>query len=108
MASLGFKRENLIKILESGSKIPFTSPFGVGLPSPKFKSWWSDIRECVRDFGENGAQQVDVPHVFQGDLTLKLLIKAKLSGTKRKRNVKVSSVKKSKVHIFFSMMTLFL
>ena len=56
VASLAFKRENLVKILISSSEIPFTSPTRTGLPSPRFKSWWSDIRERVRNFGESGAQ----------------------------------------------------
>lgn len=64
VASLGFKRENLIKILVTSPEIPFTSPTRAGLPSPRFKSWWFDIREHVRNFGESGAQQVDVPPIF--------------------------------------------
>ena len=85
MASLAFRRENLIKILVSSPEIPFNSPTRTRLPSPRFKSWWSDIREHVRNFGESGAQQVDVLPIFQDDLTLKLLPKAKPSVTKRKR-----------------------
>ena len=95
MASLAFKKENLIKILVSSLEIPFTSPNRNGLPSPKFKSRWSDIREPVRNFGENGAQRVDVPPIFQGDLTLKPLPKAKPSGTKRKKNAKTPYIKKN-------------
>ena len=64
VASLAFKRENLIKILVTSLEIPFTSPTKTGLPSPKFKSWWFDIREGVRNFGESGAQRVDVPPIF--------------------------------------------
>ena len=108
VTSLGFKRENIIKILVSSPEIPFTSPTKAGLPSPKFKSWWSNIREHVRNFGESGAQWVDVPSIFQGDLTLKLPTKAKLLGTRRKKSTKVSSIKKPMVHTFFSMMTLLL
>ena len=52
VASLAFKRENLIKILVSSPKIPFTSPTRVGLPLPRFKLWWSVIREHVRNFGK--------------------------------------------------------
>ena len=48
--SLAFKKENLIKILVSSSVIPFTSPTKNGLPLPRFKSWWFDIRERVRNF----------------------------------------------------------
>ena len=76
MASLAFKKENLIKILVSSLEIPFTSPTRNGLPSPKFKSRWFDIRDPVRNFGESGAQRVDVPPIFQGDLTLKPLSKS--------------------------------
>ena len=56
VASLAFKKENLIKILVSSPKIPFTSPTRTGLPSPRFKLWWSDIRERVRNFRESSAQ----------------------------------------------------
>nr|POF06655.1 hypothetical protein CFP56_29244 [Quercus suber] len=94
VATLGFKKENLIKILVSSPKIPFTSPTRAGLPSPRFKSWWSNIREHVRNFGESDAQWVDVPPIFQGNLILKLPTKAKLSSTRRKKSTKVSSVKK--------------
>ena len=52
VAFLGFKRENLIKILVSSPEIPFTSPTKARLLLPRFKSWWSDIRERVRNFGE--------------------------------------------------------
>ena len=55
VASLAFKKENLIKILVLSPKIFLTSPTRNGLPSPRFKSWWSNIRECVRNFGESGA-----------------------------------------------------
>ncbi|XP_050259854.1 uncharacterized protein LOC126704910 [Quercus robur] len=55
-----------------------------------------EMEERVRNFGESGAQQVDVPPIFQGDWTLKLPTKAKLSGTGRKKSAKVSSVKKPK------------
>ena len=106
MATLGFKKENLIKILVSSPEIPFTSPTIARLPSPKFKSWWSNIRKRVRNFGGSDAQWVDVPLIFQGDLTLKLPTKAKLLGTRRKKNTKVSSIKKPKVQTFFSMMNL--
>ena len=108
MASLAFRRENLIKILVSSPEIPFNSPTRTRLPSPRFKSWWFDIREHVRNFEESGSQWVDVPPIFQGDLTLKLPTKPKLLGTKRKKSAKVSFVKKPKVHIFFSLMTLLL
>ena len=64
VASLAFKKENLIMILVSSPKILFTSPTRNGLPSPRFKSWWSDIRERVRNFGESGAQRVDIPPIF--------------------------------------------
>ena len=67
---------------------------------PGFESWWFDIRECVRNFGEIGAQRVDVPPIFQGDLTLKPLPKAKPSSTKRNKNVNTPSSKKLKVHFF--------
>ena len=100
MASLAFKKENLIKILVLSPKIFLTSPTRNGLPSPRFKSWWSNIRECVRNFGESGAQRMDVPPIFQGDLTLKPLPKAKPSSTKRKNNVKIPSIKKPKVRSF--------
>ena len=100
VASLAFKKENIIKILVSSPKIPFTSPTRNGLPSPRFKSWWSDLKERVRNFGENDAQQIDVPLIFQGDLTLKPLLKAKSSSTKRKKNAKTPSIKKPKVHSF--------
>ena len=76
VASLAFKRENLIKILVTSPEIPFTSPIRTRLPSPKFESWWSDIKERVRNFRESGAQQMDVPPIFQGDLTLKPLQKS--------------------------------
>ena len=99
VASLAFKRENLIKILVLSPKISFTSPTRTRLPSPRFKLWWSDIREHVRNFRESGAQRVDVPPIFQGDLTLKLLPKAKPSVTKRKKNAKTPSSKKPKVHL---------
>ena len=39
VASLIFKKENLIKILVSSLEIRFASPTRNGLPSPKFKSW---------------------------------------------------------------------
>ena len=52
------------------------------------------------NFGENGAQRVDVPPIFQGDLTLKPLTKAKPSSTKRKKNAKTPFSKKPKVHYF--------
>nr|POE67611.1 hypothetical protein CFP56_45898 [Quercus suber] len=100
VTSLAFKKENLIKILVSSLEIPFTSPTRNGLPSPRFKSWWSDIRKRFRNFEECGAQQVDVPPIFQGDLTLKLLPKAKPSSTKRKKNAKTPSIKKPKVTSF--------
>ena len=100
VASLAFKKENIIKILVSSPKIPFTSPTRNGLPSPRFKSWWSDLKERVRNFGENDAQLMDVPLIFQGDLTLKPLLKAKSSSTKRKKNAKTPSIKKPKVHSF--------
>ena len=100
VASLAFKRENLIKILVSNPEIPFTSPIRTGLPSPRFKSWWFDVRERVRNFKESSAQQVDVPPIFQGDLTLKPLLKAKPLGTKRKKNTKTPSSKKPKIHTF--------
>ena len=44
---------------------------------------------------------MDVPPIFQDDLTLKLPPKAKLSGTKRKKNAKALFVKKPKVHFLF-------
>nr|POE52424.1 hypothetical protein CFP56_66182 [Quercus suber] len=95
VASLAFKSSNLIKVLVSGSKVPFASPSEIGLPSPRFKAWWFGIRECVRNFGENGSQRVDIPPIFQGDLTLKPSIKAKPFAIKRKgKNVKVSAIKK--------------
>ena len=43
VASLAFKKENIIKILVSSPEIPFTPPTRNGLPSPKFKSLWLDI-----------------------------------------------------------------
>ena len=100
MASLAFKKENLIKILVSSLEIPFTYPTRNGLPSPKFKSRWFDIRDPVRNFGESGAQRVDVPPIFQGDLTLKPFPKAKPSSIMRKKNAKTPSIKKPKVHSF--------
>ena len=100
VAFLAFKKENLIKILVSNPEIPFTSPTRNGLPSPRFKSWWSDIRERVRNFGESGAQRVDVPPVFQGDLTLKPFPKAKPLSTNKKKNAKTPSSRKPKVHSF--------
>ena len=100
MAFLAFKKENLIKILVSSPEILFTSFTRNGLPSPRFNSWWFDNRECVRDFGESDAQRVDIPPIFQGDLTLKPLPKAKPSSTKRKKNAKTPSIKKPKVHYF--------
>ena len=84
----------------SNLETPFTSPTSNGLPSPRVKSWWFNIRECVRNFGEIGAQRVDVPPIFQGDLTLKPLPKAKPSSTKRNKNVNTPSSKKLKVHFF--------
>nr|POE76835.1 hypothetical protein CFP56_46286 [Quercus suber] len=56
VASSTFKRDNLIKILVTNPEIPFTSPTKSGLPLSRFKSWWFDIRESVRNFGESGAQ----------------------------------------------------
>ena len=101
MASLPFKSGNLIKVLVSSSEVPFTSPSRVGLPLPRFKAWWSGIRECVKNFGENGSECVDIPPIFQGDLTLKLFAKAKTSSIKRKgKNVKVLTVKKPRVCTF--------
>ena len=52
------------------------------------------------NFGESSAQRVDVPLIFQGDLTLKPLPKAKPSGTKRKKNAKTPYIKKLMVHSF--------
>ena len=52
------------------------------------------------NFREIGAQQVDVPPIFQGDLTLKHLPKAKPSSTKSNKNVNTPSSKKPKVHSF--------
>jgi len=43
---------------------------------------------------------VDVTPIFQGDLTLKPLPKAKPSGSKRKKNAKIPSSKKPKGHFF--------
>ena len=77
VVSLAFKSNNFIKVVMSGSEVPFTSFSRAGLPSPKFKAWWASIRERVRNFGESGAQCVDIPPIFQGDLTLKLSAKAK-------------------------------
>ena len=56
VATLAFKRENFIKKLVSSPEVPFTCPTRARLPSPRFMSWWSDIREHVRDFRESGAQ----------------------------------------------------
>ncbi|KAK9997217.1 hypothetical protein SO802_021903, partial [Lithocarpus litseifolius] len=53
--------------------------------------------EHVRNFGEGGAQRVDVPPIFQGDLTLNPPTKAKFLGTRKKKSANVSSVKKPKV-----------
>nr|POF02446.1 hypothetical protein CFP56_28056 [Quercus suber] len=72
VASLAFKSSNLIKVLAFGSEVPFASPSRIGLPSAKFKIWWFGIREHVRNFGDNRSQRVDIPPIFQGDLTLKL------------------------------------
>jgi len=45
---------------------------------------------------------MDIPPIFQGDLTLKLSAKTKPSAIKRKgKNVKVSIVKKPRVCSFF-------
>ena len=100
--SLAFKSNNLIKVLVSGSEVPFTYPSRIGLPSPRIKAWWSGIRERVRNFGESGSQGIDIPLIFQGDLTLKLSANAKPSAIKRKgKNIKVSVVKKPRVCTFF-------
>ena len=101
MASLVFKSQNLIKMLESGSKVPFASLSRVGLPTPRFRARWSGIRERVRNFGESGSQRVDIPPIFQGDLILKLFVEAKPSTIKRKeKNVKVPAIKKPSVYTF--------
>ena len=83
VVSLAFKSNNLIKVLVSGSEVPFTYPSRIGLPSPRIKAWWSGIRERVRNFGESGSQGIDIPLIFQGDLTLKLSANAKPSAIKR-------------------------
>ena len=101
MASLVFKSQNLIKMLESGSKVPFASLSRVGLPTPRFRARWSGIGERVRNFGESGSQRVDIPPIFQGDLILKLFVEAKPSIIKRKeKNVKVPALKKPSVYTF--------
>ena len=107
VASLAFKSKNLIMVLVSGSKVPFASPSRTRLPSPKFKAWWSGIREHVRKFRESGSQRVDIPPIFQGDLTLKLSAKAKPSAIKRKGKNHASTVKKPRVHTFFFYFVIF-
>ena len=108
VASLAFNSENLIKVLVLGSKIPLASPSSVGLPSPRFKSWWFGVREHVRSFGESGSQHVDIPLIFQGDLTLKLFVKAKPLTIKRKgKNVMVPAVKKPRVCTFLPLSCFF-
>ena len=96
--SLAFKSGNLIKVLVPSSKVPFASPSKVGLPSPRFNTWWFGIKKRVKNFGENGSQHVDIPPISQGDLTLKLFAKAKPSTVKRKgKNIKVPTMKKPRV-----------
>ena len=107
VTSLAFKSNNLIKVLVFGSEVPFASPSRTGLPSPKFKTWWSSIRERVRNFGENGSQHVDIPPIFQGDLTLKLSAKSKPLTIKRKRKNHASTVKKPRVCTFFFYFVIF-
>ena len=107
VTSLAFKSSNLIKVLVFGSEVPFASPSRTGLPSPKFKTWWSSIRERVRNFGENGSQHVDIPPIFQGDLTLKLSAKSKPLTIKRKRKNHASTVKKPRVCTFFFYFVIF-
>nr|POE98004.1 hypothetical protein CFP56_42488 [Quercus suber] len=97
VASLAFKRNNLIKVLVSSSEVPFTSPSRARLPSPKFKARWVGIREHVRNFGESRAQRMDIPPIFQDDLTTKLSAKAKPSAIKRKgKKPRVFDAKKPK------------
>nr|POE50391.1 hypothetical protein CFP56_35564 [Quercus suber] len=93
--SLALNSGNLIKVLVPGFEVPLTSLSRVGLPSPRFNTCWFEIRERVRNFGENGSQHVDIPPIFQGDLTLKLFSKAEPSAIKRKgKKIKVLTIKK--------------
>ena len=100
VAFSAFKMENLVKILVSNPEILFTSPIRNGLPSPRFNSWWLDIKERVTNFVESDAQRVDVPPIFQGDFTLKPFSNAKRSSIKRKKNANTPSSKKLKVYYF--------
>lgn len=55
-----------------------------------------------------GAQCVDIPPIFQGDLTLKLSAKAKPSAPKRKeKSAKVSIVKKQILCVIFFDLVIF-
>lgn len=103
MASLAFKIWNLIKVLVPSLEVPLATPSRIGLPLLRFKTRWSGIRERVRNFGESGSQRVDSPPIFHGDLTLKLLAKAKPSTSKRKgKTINVPAVKKPRVCTFLS------
>ena len=42
----------------------FDSTQNIHLKSNSTHDSWSNIRERVRNFGESGAQQVDVPPIF--------------------------------------------